>query len=438
MPIQFPANPALNQQHITGGKTWVWNGVNWAASQSAGAAANLLSVGTSVLPGANVAYDLGRADLRWRDLYLSGNTLDIGGTAIKSTANGVSFTSAANAQARVPITVGSIQLGTGANAVTLSVGASGLETIGSTGNAIPISGGGASITTSNTAPASPSSGALWYDTDTGDTYVFYANTWAEVGAGSVPGATGATGATGAGANLSAVNTSIVPTANSAYDLGTSSLRWRDLYLSGNTLDLGGTKISSNVSGVSFKDSSNNAVSISVSTITVGSGANAVVLQGSQTGLKQTVGNITTAAGGASVTVSNIAPTSPQPGNMWFDTESGRLLIYYNDGASSFWIVPLGGVGSTGSSGGIIITTVSYPGGANSALAAGGQLISVNGSNFIANCKVYVDKTECNTSNVTSSSLNFVSPAQSAGSYHLFVYNPDGTNGIKPIGIKYSA
>jgi hypothetical protein len=37
--------------------------------------------------------------------------------------------------------------------------------------------------------------------------------------------------------------SINPMVHEAFDLGTSNLRWRDLYLSGNSLDIGGTKLS---------------------------------------------------------------------------------------------------------------------------------------------------------------------------------------------------
>jgi hypothetical protein len=44
------------------------------------------------------------------------------------------------------------------------------------------------------------------------------------------------------ADLSAVTQSIIPAANVTYDLGTDSLRWRDLYLSGNTINLGGATI----------------------------------------------------------------------------------------------------------------------------------------------------------------------------------------------------
>ncbi len=43
-------------------------------------------------------------------------------------------------------------------------------------------GGGASVTVSNTAPASPKIGDLWFESDTGRTYVYYDSYWVEVGA----------------------------------------------------------------------------------------------------------------------------------------------------------------------------------------------------------------------------------------------------------------
>jgi len=49
--------------------------------------ANLQSVSTSIVPSANVTYDLGTPELAWRDLYLSGGTIVLGGASIKSDAN---------------------------------------------------------------------------------------------------------------------------------------------------------------------------------------------------------------------------------------------------------------------------------------------------------------------------------------------------------------
>ena len=42
-------------------------------------------------------------------------------------------------------------------------------------------------------------------------------------------------------------------------------------------------------------------------------------------------------GGASVTTSDTAPSSPSGGDLWFDTTTLRLYVYYNDGSSSQWV-----------------------------------------------------------------------------------------------------
>jgi hypothetical protein len=54
-------------------------------------------------------------------------------------------------------------------------------------------------------------------------------------------------------------------------------------------------------------------------------------------------------GGASVTVSTTAPSSPSDGDLWWNSEEGRLKIYYNDGSSSQWVdafVAINGVDGT--------------------------------------------------------------------------------------------
>jgi hypothetical protein len=47
-----------------------------------------------------------------------------------------------------------------------------------------------------------------------------------------------------------VNTHIVPSANNTYDLGSSTLRWKDLWLSGSTIQLGNTALSDTANGIS--------------------------------------------------------------------------------------------------------------------------------------------------------------------------------------------
>ena len=44
-------------------------------------------------------------------------------------------------------------------------------------------------------------------------------------------------------------------------------------------------------------------------------------------------------GGASVDVSDNAPSQPAAGNLWFNTSNGKLYIYINDGDSNQWVQP---------------------------------------------------------------------------------------------------
>ena len=62
---------------------------------------------------------------------------------------------------------------------------------------------------------------------------------------------------------------------------------------------------------------------------------------------------------ASVTSSDNAPSSPNVGDMWFDSSSGELLIYYADGSSNQWVGVSGTTGATGSAGAAGSSVTSY-------------------------------------------------------------------------------
>ena len=62
-----------------------------------------------------------------------------------------------------------------------------------------------------------------------------------------------------------IGSHFIPDTNITYDLGTSSLRWRDIYLSGNTIDLNGATISGDGTG---------AIAISSSGVTLPAGSTA--------------------------------------------------------------------------------------------------------------------------------------------------------------------
>ena len=42
-------------------------------------------------------------------------------------------------------------------------------------------------------------------------------------------------------------------------------------------------------------------------------------------------------GGASVTISDTPPSSPTPGSLWFESDSGATFIWFDDGSSSQWV-----------------------------------------------------------------------------------------------------
>lgn len=88
--------------------------------------------------------------------------------------------------------------------------------------------------------------------------------------------------------------------------------------------------------------------------------------------------------------------------------------------------------------GVKITGLTYPGGASAGNPAGGETITVNGSGFNSGATVYIDTLSCSTTYVSSTSLTFTSPTKSIANYHLFVYNTDGSVGMLPGGMIYSA
>ncbi len=77
----------------------------------------------------------------------------------------------------------------------------------------------------------------------------------------------------------------------------------------------------------------------------------------------------TGAGGASVTIADAAPTSPSAGDMWWDSDDGRLKIYYTDATpDSQWVdaSPLGGssIANATTNGSNALTATTSTSGAN--------------------------------------------------------------------------
>lgn len=111
------------------------------------------------------------------------------------------------------------------------------------GNGIP------TTTVSSTPPADAEQGDIWIDSDTAIQYIYFgdgnSSQWAEMEAATSI-------STGSGdVDLSAVAQDIIPSANATYSLGNATNRWANLFLVGNTIDLGGAQIKVNDSTGAF-------------------------------------------------------------------------------------------------------------------------------------------------------------------------------------------
>lgn len=138
----------------------------------------------------------------------------------------------------------------------------------------------------------------------------------------------------------AVVGNLQPWANVTYDLGSPSNRWRDLWLSGNTVYVGSESMSVSGSGVWSFTSNGHTVSmgrdIEFNPLSANIAGNTKVgALYTSTGLYWQ-GNSNPIAG-ITFTTSNIAPTGPNKGDKWYDTDTDILYEYLPDGDSNQWV-----------------------------------------------------------------------------------------------------
>lgn len=163
-----------------------------------------------------------------------------------------------------------------------------------------------SVIPSDNPPTGVDPGTVWYNTNNGKIYILYndgdSEQWVQpttpsVGAGTihVTGATSFSGLTGTIA-LSQIsnslitpaklnlNASLIPTSNELFDLGSSSYRWKDLYLSGSSINLGSAVITSSGSSINLPAGTTiaGAEPVSFTTISVAGQSNVVADSSSDT------------------------------------------------------------------------------------------------------------------------------------------------------------
>ena len=211
----------------------------------------------NITPADNITYDLGSSNNRWRDLYLSGNTIDLGGTRIQRNSNGKGIKvidiigNTLDSTFKDVLVDGSIGIGTITPLQKLDVSGNALIRGNISGANISASGD-ISASNINFSGNLYQNGVLftggggssqWSD---GSNNTIYYNT-GNIGIGTtIP-----TNKLDVRGNMD-ISGNIIPKHNITYDLGSSDYRWRDLYLSGNTIDLGGTRIKRNSNGKGIK------------------------------------------------------------------------------------------------------------------------------------------------------------------------------------------
>ena len=88
----------LTLQTISVGNSTINTVINSTSVSVAGGA----TFGGHLMPSANITYDIGNSAMRWRDLWLSGTTINLGGATIKTDTDTGAIAFVPKATADVP------------------------------------------------------------------------------------------------------------------------------------------------------------------------------------------------------------------------------------------------------------------------------------------------------------------------------------------------
>ena len=236
-----------------------------------------------------------------------------------------------------------------ANSAQWVIANSGIGTTAGSGGGGGGSGGGANVTVSSNPPTSPtpSNGDLWWDSDVGELYIYYtdgdSNQWVETSGGSET------------VTISDNAPSSPNDGDLWWESDTGSLKI--YYNDGDSqqwVDANAGVLSSLSSFIAW---STNSVGIHT-TANVGIGTTNVSAVDSSNTATLAVGIVTahklfgdgsnlTGVGGT-VVISTSAPSSADVGDLWWDSDDGDLLVYFNDGSGSQWVST--SAGATGAQG----------------------------------------------------------------------------------------
>jgi hypothetical protein len=225
-----------------------------------------------------------------------------------------------------------------------------------------------------------------------------------------------------------VNGNLMPAANVTYDLGNSAMRWKDLWLSGSTINLGGASIKT--------DTDTGAIALIPKPTTNTPDPVAVVISPSG-GITtvETSGGVPAANAVAEAAVANNA--SPVPIDITSAAPANGQALIWSSSSNTF--LPGNVVASGGSSDIPKITGLVYPGDDTAANTSGGQTVIISGSGFKSNVSVYVNGSAVPSVTYTNTnSVSITTPALAAATYPLYLINTDdGATAIFVPGLRIS-
>lgn len=220
MAVNFPDSPSNGDSFTSNGIVYVYNSTTTAWQKSYTSVPPVVT--GHVIPDANETYDLGSTTQRFRDLYLSGNSITIGDLVI-SDNNGVFEVTPSGGSAVSFATQADIN---SAISSLVDTAPGTLDTLNELAAAIGDDANFATNITASLATKLEASDLTGYVTQTGTETLSNKTLAATTLAGH-----------------------IIPNSDSAYDLGSLTNRFRDLYLSGNTLYIGDVELSVNNEGL---------------------------------------------------------------------------------------------------------------------------------------------------------------------------------------------
>jgi len=307
----------------------------------------------NIIPSANETYDLGSASYRWKDLYLSGTTINLGGTTISRLANGsISFgnTTVSGGASNSPFATTS-ELET-ANTEMLSyvnTANSNMEAYVDALETRIIGGANVSLDSlaevanalanSNTELSTVAFTGVYSDITSKPTLALSGNTYltfdsANIDLSSVVGQTGATGPQGPQGNAGTDGTSISSATISGNSIVLTMSDSSTINVTGNVVGPTGATGAAGSDGSNGTDGTDG---VGITSVSLVGGANLVLNYSNSS--TQDIGNIkgpTGAqgpAGNVLVTTGNAAPSGASEGQMWYATDDGHTYIYHN----SAWV-----------------------------------------------------------------------------------------------------